>query len=76
MSPLTSVPVSEHSAGQMDWATPFLQGQREAVREHYDRLAEQREKWFSQNAYYYGKVTEFLRFAVEPNRRVLQVGCQ
>lgn len=76
MSPLTSAPVSEHSAGQKDWATPFLQGQREAVREHYDRLAEQREKWFSQNAYYYGKVTEFLRFAVEPNRRVLQVGCQ
>lgn len=55
------------------WGADLLEQKRRAIREHYDRIAGQREQWIARNAYYYRRLTEFLRFVIEPQRRVLEI---
>ena len=53
--------------------TDYLQRERRFVRDHYERIAEQRDGWIKRNPYYYRRLTDVLRFLIEPNRRVLQI---
>ena len=54
-------------------ASDYLERERRLVREHYERIAEEREGWITRNPYYYRRLTDVLRFLIEPNRRVLQI---
>jgi SAM-dependent methyltransferase len=42
---------------------------------HFDALADQRERWRAQNAYYYERDLAYLRFLVPPNQHVIEIGC-
>ena len=45
------------------------------VREHYDRVAPNRDKWISRNAYFHEEDSRFTRFLVPPGLKILDLGC-
>ena len=45
------------------------------VREHYDRVAPNRDTWISRNAYFHDEDSRFARFLVPPGLKVLDLGC-
>lgn len=45
------------------------------VREYYDRVAPNRDKWISRNAYFHDEDSRFTRFLVPPGLKVLDLGC-
>lgn len=44
------------------------------IREHFERLAPDIHRWRQRNAYYHGDQARFLRYLVEPGKRVLMLG--
>ena len=48
---------------------------RDAVRDHFDRIAERRPRFRKRNRYYYQQTLRFLRGMIPPGSRVLEVGC-
>ena len=45
------------------------------IRDHFDRLAAERDKWIENNAYYYENDRDYLRFLTTEGQRVLDLGC-
>lgn len=45
-----------------------------AVQDHFDRIAPLRQRWKNRNKYYYQKLTEYFRFFIPEDQRVLEVG--
>jgi 2-polyprenyl-3-methyl-5-hydroxy-6-metoxy-1,4-benzoquinol methylase len=52
-----------------------LEQRRERTRNHLAKIAVRRESWIERNRYYYELLSRLLRFLVEPNKKVLSVGC-
>ncbi len=48
---------------------------KELKREHFNRLAAQRDRWKKKNRYYHADLEDLLSFLVPPGRSVLEVGC-
>tara|TARA_Y100001934_G_scaffold251836_2_gene315364 strand:- start:8 stop:1492 length:1485 start_codon:yes stop_codon:yes gene_type:complete len=48
---------------------------KEAIRTHFDALADSREHWISRNRSYYEEDRNYTRFVVPEGARVLEVGC-
>ena len=48
---------------------------KEAVVDHYDRLAPEREAWTRRNSFFHNEDLRYLRFLVPEGLRVLDVGC-
>ena len=48
---------------------------KEAIRTHFDALADSREQWISRNRSYYEEDRNYTRFVVPEGARVLEVGC-
>lgn len=46
-----------------------------AIRERFDRLAEDREYWQKKGSYYYEDQRRYLRFLIPEGLRVLEIGC-
>src|SRR5262249_58546389 len=57
------------------WGTAALEQRRERTRNHLAKIAVRRESWIKRNRYYYELVSRLLRVLVEPNKKVLSVGC-
>jgi len=47
----------------------------EAIREHFDRIAPQRDYWKRKNWYYYQDLEGYCAFLVPEGSRVLEIGC-
>jgi ubiquinone/menaquinone biosynthesis C-methylase UbiE/glycosyltransferase involved in cell wall biosynthesis len=45
------------------------------VRDHYDRLAPERDRWYQKNSYYHGSVEQRLRALISAGSSVLELGC-
>jgi len=45
------------------------------VREHYDRVAPNRDRWIARNAYFHDEDSRYARFLVPPGLKVLDLGC-
>ncbi len=45
------------------------------IREYYDRLAPDRDKWISRNAYFHNEDRRYTRFLIPPGLKVLDLGC-
>lgn len=45
------------------------------LREHYDSMAPQRQKYLRQNAYFYSLLYKEYQYLVPPGKKVLEVGC-
>ncbi len=45
------------------------------IREYYDRLAPNRDKWIARNAYFHNEDSRYTRFLVPPGLKVLDLGC-
>jgi len=58
------------------WGIEALRLNQEARRRLQEETADQRDKWFQRNQYYYERVKALLRYIIEPGRRVLELRCQ
>src|SRR5438876_6662439 len=67
--------LSEPEAKKGTWGPVALEKRRERTRNHLAKIAGRRESWIKRNRYYYELLSRLLRFLVEPNRKVLSVGC-
>ena len=67
--------LSEPEAKKGTWGPAALEQRRERTRNHLAKIAVRRESWIKRNRYYYELVSRLLRFLVEPNKKVLSVGC-
>lgn len=52
-----------------------MDGRIEKIRQHFDRMAEQREKWWKRNRYYHEDHIRYFHHLVGANKRVLEIGC-
>ncbi len=53
-----------------DWSQ-----RKHAIREHADRVAPERDRWITANAYFYEEDYRYTRFLIPPGQRVLDLGC-
>ncbi len=53
-----------------------IESRRKHVREVYASVAEVRERWIIKNSYYYEKLSSFLRFIIEPEKKVILFRCE
>ena len=67
--------LSEPEAKKGTWGPVALEKRRERTRNHLAKIAVRRESWIKRNRYYYELLSRLLRFLVEPNKKVLSVGC-
>jgi len=67
--------LSEPEAKKGTWGPVALETRRERTRKHLAKIAVRRESWIKRNRYYYELLSRLLRFLVEPNKKVLSVGC-
>src|SRR5439155_339677 len=67
--------LSEPEAKKGTWGPVALEKRRERTRNHLAKIAGRRESWIKRNRYYYELLSRLLRFLVEPNKKVLSVGC-
>jgi ubiquinone/menaquinone biosynthesis C-methylase UbiE len=67
--------VSEPEAKRGAWGPAALEQRRDRTRNHLAKIAVRRESWIKRNRYYYELLSRLLRFLVEPNKKVLSVGC-
>jgi len=49
--------------------------QKKVVKEHFDEIALDYDKWKNKNAYYYQNVISFVKQNVRPQSMVLEIGC-
>ncbi len=52
-----------------------LSPHKQAVREHFDRLAPEMERWRRKSWYYHAELQQFCRFVIPPGASVLELGC-
>jgi len=52
-----------------------LSPRKRAIRDHYDRLAESRDKWIGKNNYFHSEDRRASQFLVPKGLRVLDLGC-
>ncbi len=52
-------------------ALEYMESRRAYVREAYEKVAPVREKWITKNRFYYDGLGSFLRFIIEPGKKVL-----
>lgn len=57
------------------WGPAALEAKRQALSQLQARQAPRRERWIQANRYFYNRVTDLLRFLIEPGKRVLDVRC-
>ena len=48
---------------------------RKEIRNHFERMALEREIWEKKNFYYYSQISHFMKQTVPPGKRVLEIGC-
>src|SRR6476620_4315902 len=58
-----------------NWGLAALEQRRQRTRDHLAKIAPRRESWINRNSYYYRLVHRLLGFLVEPEKKVLSVGC-
>jgi glycosyltransferase involved in cell wall biosynthesis/SAM-dependent methyltransferase len=54
---------------------PMLDPLKDQVRDHYDRLAAERDHWYRRNTYYHSEVETRLKALIPPGSSVLELGC-
>src|SRR5438874_2596957 len=69
------VVINERKTNQEACGPAALEQRREGARQHLAAIASRRESWIKRNRYYYELLSRLLRFLVEPNKKVLSVGC-
>ena len=52
-----------------------LSPRKAAVRDLFDHLASERDRWIQPNSYFYDEDRRYMRFLVSPGLRVLDLGC-
>jgi len=58
------------------WGPQALSARQERLRQSRSRIAPRRESWITKNRYFYQKIKNLFAFIVEPNKTVLNIGCQ
>src|SRR5207249_8151187 len=61
--------------GGSDGTMTKVEEKKKAIRERFDTLAGQRERWQRKSRYYYQDQQRYFRFLVPEGLRVLEVGC-
>lgn len=54
---------------------PALDPLKDRVRDHYDRLAPARDRWYDRNSFYHSEVEKRLKALIPPRSSVLELGC-
>lgn len=54
-----------------NWALEHIRSRKQYVRDSYARIASVREKWILRNSYFYGRLSAFLKFIIEPGSRAV-----
>src|SRR5215472_17521001 len=67
--------INERKTNQEVWGPDALEQRRERARQHLAAISSRRDIWIKRNRYYYELLSRLLRFLVEPNKKVLSVGC-
>jgi 2-polyprenyl-3-methyl-5-hydroxy-6-metoxy-1,4-benzoquinol methylase len=67
--------LNEREANKEVGGPVALEQRREHTRKHLASVASRRESWIKRNRYYYELLSRLLRFLVEPEKKVLSVGC-
>lgn len=49
-----------------NWALEYIRSRKQYVKDSYARIASIREKWILRNRYFYGRLSAFLKFIIEP----------
>lgn len=71
---MSSSPQMSHlSTPAQAWGLEALEQSQEIRRSFQDSIAEVRDRWVHSNGYLYDTLKRFLRFVVEPGRRVLEI---
>jgi SAM-dependent methyltransferase len=68
--------VQATSAESRIWGVAALQSLRDLRRTLQDNIAHERNRWITDNRYYYDAIKRLLRFIVEPGKRVLELRCE
>ena len=53
----------------------MILNRKQLIEQHVDKLAEKRDKWINRNSYFYKNDHSYMKFLVEENVRVLELGC-
>lgn len=72
----TNRPVEVSEKKSTIWGPEALCARQERLRQNRSRIARRRESWIAKNQYFYRKVKNLFAFIVEPNKAVLNIGCQ
>jgi SAM-dependent methyltransferase len=48
---------------------------QEKIRDFFDAIASQRDKWIDKNAYFYREDVKYMRFLIPENSSVVEIGC-
>lgn len=54
-----------------NWALEHIRSRKQYVRDSYAAIASVREKWIARNRYFYGRLSSFLKFIIEPGSRAV-----
>jgi SAM-dependent methyltransferase/GT2 family glycosyltransferase len=54
---------------------PILEEVQRGIRDYYDELGADRERWIARSRYYYDRVHALLRSMIPPGKTVLDIGC-
>jgi ubiquinone/menaquinone biosynthesis C-methylase UbiE len=52
-----------------------ISARQEEIRDMFDRLAPERERWIERNRYFYAADQSYMRFLVPEGLRILEIGC-
>lgn len=52
-----------------------LRDRKQVIREYFDRAGAEVDRWKARNAYYHADKARYFQYLIEPNRRVLELGC-
>ena len=71
---MTATPTPRQTEPDSGKAAP-LSDRKAALRNHFDRLATERDGWIARNAFYYEDDRRFMQFLIPEGLRVLELGC-
>ncbi|MCB0358302.1 MAG: glycosyltransferase [Bdellovibrionales bacterium] len=67
---------SLHRPNETAWGLSALDARRRQIEQIQAASATERSHWIARNHYFYNKVSELVRFIIEPGKRVLNIRCQ
>ena len=68
---MTKEKPSRSNSASDNWGLEHIESRRAYIRNTYEKTAAIREQWIIKNRYFYDKLSSFLKFIVEPQKKVV-----